>query len=93
MGPTMNLISETHHSCERREYAFMVLRKYTVISPSEEREEEKEFEPKSINMRVCVCLCVCILMLFGIEENILLTCLMLKILMKRIFLLKLALFK
>ena len=91
MGPTMNLISETHHSCERREYAFMVLRKYTVISPSEEREEEKEFEPKSINMRACVC--VCILMLFGIEENILLTCLMLKILMKRIFLLKLALFK
>ena len=54
----MNLISETHHSCERREYAFMVLRKYTVISPSEEREEEKEFEPKSINMRACVCVCV-----------------------------------
>ena len=42
VGPIMNLISETHHSCERREYAFMILRKYTVISPSEEREEEKE---------------------------------------------------
>ena len=29
---TMNLISGTHHSCERREHAFMVLRKYTIIS-------------------------------------------------------------
>ena len=28
----MNLISGTHHSCERREHAFMVLRKYTIIS-------------------------------------------------------------
>ena len=28
----MNLISGTHHSCERREYAFMVLREYTLIS-------------------------------------------------------------
>ena len=27
----MNLISETHHSCERREYVFMVLREYTII--------------------------------------------------------------
>ena len=32
VGPTMNLISGTHHSCERREYAFMVLRVYTIIS-------------------------------------------------------------
>ena len=31
VGLTINLISETHHSCERREYAFMVLRKYTII--------------------------------------------------------------
>ena len=28
----MNLISRTHHSCERREYAFMVLQEYTIIS-------------------------------------------------------------
>ena len=27
----MNLISGTHHSCERREYAFMVLPEYTII--------------------------------------------------------------
>ena len=26
------LISGTHHSCERREYVFMVLREYTIIS-------------------------------------------------------------
>ena len=32
MGPTMNLISGTHHLCERREYTFMVLREYTIIS-------------------------------------------------------------
>ena len=33
VGPTMNLISRTHHSCEREEHAFMVLREYTIISP------------------------------------------------------------
>ena len=27
----MNLISGTHHSCERREYAFMVLQEYIII--------------------------------------------------------------
>jgi len=32
VGPTMNLISETHHLCERRKYASMVFRKYTIIS-------------------------------------------------------------
>ena len=31
MGPIINLISGTHHLCERREYAFMVLREYTII--------------------------------------------------------------
>ena len=31
--PTMNLISGTYHSCERREYAFMILREYIIISP------------------------------------------------------------
>ena len=28
----MNLISRTYHSYERRKYAFMVLREYTIIS-------------------------------------------------------------
>ena len=28
---TMNLISVTHHSCKRREYAFMILWEYTII--------------------------------------------------------------
>ena len=32
MDPTMNLIRKTHHSCERRKYAFMILREYTIIS-------------------------------------------------------------
>ena len=32
----MNLISRTHHSCERREHAFMVLQEYTIISPVKE---------------------------------------------------------
>ena len=27
----MNLINGTHHSCERREHAFMVLREYLII--------------------------------------------------------------
>ena len=27
----MNLISGTHHSCERREHAFMILWEYTII--------------------------------------------------------------
>ena len=34
VGSIINLISETHHSCEseRREYVFMVLQEYTIIS-------------------------------------------------------------
>ena len=28
----MNLINETHYSCEKREYAFIIFRKYTIIS-------------------------------------------------------------
>ena len=28
----MNLISGTHHLCEKKEYAFMVLQEYTIIS-------------------------------------------------------------
>ena len=28
----MNLISETHHFCERREYAFNVLPEYYIIT-------------------------------------------------------------
>ena len=31
VGPTMNLISRTHHSCKRREYTFIVFREYTII--------------------------------------------------------------
>ena len=31
VGPTINLISGTHHSCERREHAFIVLWEYTII--------------------------------------------------------------
>ena len=31
--------SETHHSCERREHAFMVLREYTIISPEGKLED------------------------------------------------------
>ena len=34
VGSIMNLISGTHHSYERREHAFMVLREYTIISLS-----------------------------------------------------------
>ena len=29
----MNLISEIHHSCEKKKYAFMILRECTPISP------------------------------------------------------------
>jgi hypothetical protein len=32
MGSIMNLISETHHLCERREYAFNVLPEYSIIT-------------------------------------------------------------
>ena len=31
VGSTMNLISGTHYLCEKRKYAFMILRKYTII--------------------------------------------------------------
>ena len=30
VGPTMNLISGTHHSCERREYTFIILREWLI---------------------------------------------------------------
>ena len=35
----MNLISGTHHSYERGEYVFMVLREYTIISPKGDAAE------------------------------------------------------
>ena len=35
----MNLISETHHSCERREYAFMILHEYIIISQIGDRRK------------------------------------------------------
>ena len=31
VGLIMNLISKTHHLCKRREYTFMVFRKYIII--------------------------------------------------------------
>ena len=31
VGPTMNLISGTHHFCERKEYAFNILLEYDII--------------------------------------------------------------
>ena len=31
VGPIMNLINGTHHSCERRKHTFMGLQKYTII--------------------------------------------------------------
>ena len=33
IGHTMNLVSKTYHSCEMREYVFMIFRKYIIISP------------------------------------------------------------
>ena len=37
----MNLISGTHNSCERMEYAFMVLQEYTIISPTDHNNYPK----------------------------------------------------
>ena len=31
MGPTMNLISGTHHFCEMRDYTFNILLEYDII--------------------------------------------------------------
>ena len=33
VGPIMNLINETHYSCERREHVFMIFREYIIIFP------------------------------------------------------------
>ena len=33
IDPTINLINETHHSCEKREYVLIVLKEYTIIYP------------------------------------------------------------
>ena len=32
MGSTINLINGTHYSCEMREYVFMILQEYIIIS-------------------------------------------------------------
>jgi len=40
VGPIMNLISEIYSSYERREYAFMILREYTIISLHWEQEAQ-----------------------------------------------------
>ena len=37
----MNLISVTHHSCERKEYAFMIFQEYTIISWGRDKKGEK----------------------------------------------------
>ena len=42
----MNLISGTHHSCERREYVFMILREYTIISQG--RDESDKWEARKM---------------------------------------------
>ena len=42
MGPIINLISVTHHSCKRREYEFMILREYTIIFRSHWRIFKKD---------------------------------------------------
>ena len=39
----MNLINETHHSCERKKYIFIVLQKYIIIS---RYSHEISFSPK-----------------------------------------------
>ena len=31
VNPTINLISETHYLCKKKEYAFIILREYTII--------------------------------------------------------------
>ena len=36
MGPTLNLINETHNFCERRKYTFNVLLEYNIITHEEE---------------------------------------------------------
>ena len=35
VGLTNQIHSETHHSCEKRKYAFMVLWEYLIIFPPE----------------------------------------------------------
>ena len=43
VGAIMYLISGTHHSCEKRKYAFMVFREYTIIFLKKgEKKLEKE---------------------------------------------------
>jgi len=43
VGPTMNLISGTHHLCERREYTFMILQEYIIIFPESRDDDYKSF--------------------------------------------------
>ena len=57
----MNLISETHHSCERREYIFMVLREYTIISlikeldiPLEPTVDQSQLTMPTINVIILI---------------------------------------
>ena len=45
----MNLISGTHRSCERKEYAFMVFREYTIISL---QQQVKRYSLSSVEVRI-----------------------------------------
>ena len=42
----MNLINGTYHLCEMREYAFMILREYIIISQEmrEKREQRQKYK-------------------------------------------------
>ena len=48
MGPTIYLISGTHHLCERREYVFNVLSKYFIITQKEDLNANAFLEMKRL---------------------------------------------
>ena len=55
VGPIMNLISRTYHSCERRKYVFMILRKYLIIFPERGSESKSVFaNGKLIQVKYCL---------------------------------------
>ena len=44
----MNLISRTHHLCERREHVFIVFREYTIISRSIATENHQDLQTQHL---------------------------------------------
>ena len=51
----MNLISETHYSCEIKKYAFMILRNYLIIFPVPGSQRESVFaNGKLIRVKYCL---------------------------------------